>query len=138
MNPPGRQHKRKRPKKARVRIPKDIKDRILVACLHCCCICKQHATQINHIDRDRSNWAFENLIPLCPSCHAKVHTNYAMTQGYTASQLRIYRDEWIETCRTLRVVAAAQITLGDANLELRSAVKSLDKRLSSLEGRNRS
>ena len=128
-------HSKPKRLKRRARIPKGVKDKILVACRHCCCICHKHATQINHIDGDRSNWNFDNLIPLCPSCHGKVHTNYQMTQGYTTSQLKMYRDEWIQTCQILRVVAAAQNVAGDQTLEFRMTIKSLDRRVRGLEER---
>ena len=36
-----------------------------------------HSLTVHHIDGDRSNNSLDNLIPLCNSCHRKVHNTCA-------------------------------------------------------------
>ncbi len=38
-----------------------------------CYYCKKKATMIHHIDETHENWLPTNLIPICDSCHQRVH-----------------------------------------------------------------
>jgi hypothetical protein len=38
-----------------------------------CLFCKNKAENIHHADMDRTNNEKKNLIPLCMSCHKKIH-----------------------------------------------------------------
>lgn len=39
-----------------------------------CDICKNQAKHLHHKNMIKSDINIENLIPLCASCHAKIHT----------------------------------------------------------------
>ena len=90
---------------ARRRIPKKIKDELLVKCMGRCCICHFPIVQINHLDGNAANNDPDNLIPLCPNCHALTHTRQHMTQNITADQLKLYRDRWFAACAVAPAVA---------------------------------
>jgi 5-methylcytosine-specific restriction endonuclease McrA len=51
-----------------------------------CLICNNSASSVHHLDYDKGNNNYENLVLLCNSCHAKTNTN---------------RDEWEERIRHL-------------------------------------
>jgi hypothetical protein len=45
-----------------------------------CHVCEAtNDIRVHHIDGDRKNNDVENLIPLCRTCHAKVHTKTSQT-----------------------------------------------------------
>jgi len=83
----------------RKRIPKDIRDRLLVDAMHRCCLCPQHEdiTDIHHIVpiNEKGPNTEENLMVVCPTCHAKIHRIRRM---YTPEQLRMYKERWVGLC----------------------------------------
>jgi hypothetical protein len=88
----------------RPRIPKETLDRLLVSCKHSCCICGREMVQIHHIDGDRTNNSEDNLIPLCLNHAGMVHIcapPSAGIQNITPSQLRMYKQDWIESCSSI-------------------------------------
>lgn len=61
------------PQPPRPAMPAQRRREVLVEAGHRCAIpaCKQIPVEVHHIDGDRTNHAFENLIALCPTCHAR-------------------------------------------------------------------
>lgn len=85
-----------------------------------CCICRVpgKATQIHHIDADRSNTMYENLAVVCLDCHSKVHTNVAFGRNISKELVTMFNENW------RRIVAARHRELGIPSgfLELRQEV----------------
>jgi hypothetical protein len=73
----------------RKRIPKKIKDQLLVLCKNACMICGTPYTVSHHIEPicegGGNDWL--NLSVLCPNCHHRVH----ILKDISESQLRLYR-----------------------------------------------
>lgn len=85
-------------------IPEETRDRLLVSCIHSCCICGQQWVQIHHIDEDPTNNDENNLIPLCRNHAGMVHMKppaAAGVQSITPSQLQLYKENWIAKCRSI-------------------------------------
>jgi len=61
------------PQAPRPPMPAKRRREVLVEAGHRCAIptCKQVPVEIHHIDGDRTDHSFENLIALCPTCHAR-------------------------------------------------------------------
>ncbi|MEW6618962.1 MAG: tetratricopeptide repeat protein [bacterium] len=80
-------------------IPEDIKDRLSVEAMHRCCLCPQHEnlTDIHHIVpiSEKGPNTEENLMVVCPTCHAKIHRIRTM---YTPRQLKMYKERWVNLC----------------------------------------
>jgi len=83
----------------RKRVPKKIKDRLLVDAMHRCCLCPKHEdiTDIHHIVpiNEKGPNTEENLMVVCPNCHAKIHR---IRGRYTQEQLRMYKERWVNLC----------------------------------------
>ena len=83
----------------RKRTPKKIKDRLLVDAMHRCCLCPQHEdiTDIHHIIQISEGGpnTEENLMVVCPNCHAKIHRIRIM---YNPTQLKMYKERWVSLC----------------------------------------
>jgi len=47
--------------------------------------------QVHHIDGDRSNNDLENLAPLCPSCHGKIHSENGELEEWSSKLLPDHR-----------------------------------------------
>ncbi|HMY56597.1 MAG TPA: hypothetical protein PK671_26745 [Candidatus Obscuribacter sp.] len=61
---------------------------------------KETEGQIAHLDRDRTNAIAENLAFLCLECHKKYDTKSNRVLGFTAAEIRLYREK---LCRALKV-----------------------------------
>lgn len=86
--------------KKRKPIKKEIKDKLLVDAMHRCCLCPQHedlTTDFHHIVLFSENGpnTEENLMVVCPTCHAKIHRIRKM---YNIEQLKMYKAKWISLC----------------------------------------
>ena len=83
----------------RKRTPKKTKDRLLVDAMHRCCLCPQHEdiTDIHHIVpiNEKGPNTEENLMVVCPTCHAKIHR---IRGRYQPEQLRMYKERWVNLC----------------------------------------
>ena len=73
-------------------------------------MCHVENVQLHHIRyiSDNGDNSYENLIPLCPNCHSKVHMNQAaqgapgvITRAITLEQLKVYKKDWINNCKNL-------------------------------------
>ena len=83
----------------RTKIPKAMRDKLLVDAMHRCCLCPEHhdIVDLHHlvqISEDGPNTE-ENLMAVCPTCHAKIHR---IRNRYTPDQLRMYRERWVRLC----------------------------------------
>lgn len=83
--------------------PPNIKEKVLVACGRCCCICHKFCgikIEVHHI-REKSNGgnnALENAIALCFDCHADMRSyDHKNPKGnkYTESELKRHRENWL-------------------------------------------
>lgn len=84
--------------------PKDV-EALLAATGRRCCICASlHNVQVHHIvpkEQDGSD-EIDNAIPLCPSCHDRVHVSPSTgrtTRDYTPGELKLHRDRMISLFR---------------------------------------
>jgi len=78
--------------KQRAAIPLEIKEKLLLYCRHECCLCDKKVSgayerNIHHINKDPNDNQFENLILLCPNCHA-----LATRGDFEEDYLRTVRD----------------------------------------------
>ena len=101
----------------RKRIPKKLKDRLLVLCKNACMICGTPYTVSHHIEPicegGGNDWV--NLIVLCPNCHHRVH----IIKDISESQLRIYRqraEDGLLNKPTSTAHCLGACSLNDANI----------------------
>ncbi len=83
----------------RKKIPKDIRNQVLVDAMHRCCLCPEHhdVVDLHHvvlISEGGPNTE-ENLMAVCPTCHAKIHR---IRNRYPVEQLRMYKERWDKLC----------------------------------------
>lgn len=88
---------------ARIAISSKLADQLLVEVHHRCCICVEHrkVANIHHIDGNNSNNTYENLVGVCGECHADLHTKSTMRRNITVNQIRMYKEEWKNTCKNI-------------------------------------
>lgn len=86
---------------------KDIEN-LLAATGRKCCICGTlHNVQVHHIIEKKQGGSdeIENAIPLCPSCHDRVHVKPSTgrtTRDYSPEELRLHRNRTIKEFRSER------------------------------------
>lgn len=94
--------------KGRPRIPQKIADQLLVESRHRCNVCRRNVVQTHHItkiDSAKGNLPF-NLIVICPECHRRAELpNSYFERKISPTQLRKYKKEWIELCKTFPTIA---------------------------------
>jgi hypothetical protein len=80
-------------------IPKAVRDQVLVAAMHRCCLCPEHhdVVDLHHVVQISEGGpnTEDNLMAVCPTCHAKIHR---IRNRYSEAQLRMYRERWLELC----------------------------------------
>ena len=80
-------------------IRQPVRNKLLADAMHRCCLCPQHEwiIDIHHINRKKKKGLNEeeNLVAVCPNCHARIHRIRRM---YTVTQIRMYKERWIERC----------------------------------------
>ncbi len=84
--------------------PQDVKEKALVACGRCCCICHKFCgnnMEVHHIIQhaDGGTDEFDNAIPLCLDCHAEVgqyNPRHPKGTKFTIGELKGHRDKWYE------------------------------------------
>lgn len=82
--------------KERTAIPLETKEKLLLYCRHECCLCDRKVSgayerNIHHINKNRNDNRFENIILLCPNCHA-----LATRGDFTEDHLKTVRDAKIQ------------------------------------------
>jgi hypothetical protein len=70
---------------------------VLAKCARHCCICRRFRPlhlQVHHVVEHSEGGSddIDNLIAICITCHADVHTSPALTRRFTAAELRMHRD----------------------------------------------
>lgn len=90
--------------KERVPIPDEISAEVLFLHDHTCCICREKgkAIQIHHVDDDPSNNARENLAVLCLQDHDSTQVTGGFGRRLNASEVKHYRDDWLERVKRRR------------------------------------
>jgi hypothetical protein len=83
----------------RTKIPKAVRDKVLVDAMHRCCLCPEHheIIDLHHIEQISEGGpnTEDNLMAICPTCHAKIHR---IRNRYTPEQLRMYKERWVQLC----------------------------------------
>jgi hypothetical protein len=81
----------------RIPIPENIAAEILFRHDHTCCICQERGrhVQIHHLDENPSNNDPSNLAVVCTECHNDTMMKGGFGRKLGASEVRIYRDDWI-------------------------------------------
>ncbi len=83
----------------RKKVPKPIRDKLLLDAMHRCCLCPEHPdiTDLHHIDPISKGGpdTEENLMAVCPNCHGKITR---LRSQYTPEQLRVYKERWGRLC----------------------------------------
>ncbi|HUT01588.1 MAG TPA: HNH endonuclease signature motif containing protein, partial [Phycisphaerae bacterium] len=83
----------------REKVPRALRDRLLVDAMHRCCLCPEHpdVTDLHHVVpiSEGGPDTEENLMVICPTCHAKITR---LRSRYTVEQLRMYKERWVTLC----------------------------------------
>lgn len=82
-------------------IPDSVVAEVLAKSARHCCICRQFVPlqlQVHHIveQADGGTDDFDNLIPICITCHSSVHTKTHMTRNFSPVELKLHRDHVYE------------------------------------------
>jgi hypothetical protein len=83
----------------RSKIGKKVETAVLLACVRRCCLCvfldkrtQKRKGQIAHLNRDRSDSSFKNLVYLCLEHHDEYDGQTRLSKSLTVSEVRTYRD----------------------------------------------
>jgi hypothetical protein len=100
--------------KARTPIPTSIAAAVLFAADRTCCVCRELAKpiQIHHIDDDPTNHDPVNLAVLCVGCHEVTQIKGGFSRRLDADQIRLYRDNWVETVAARRSTSTSSEDFG--------------------------
>lgn len=104
--------------------PKEVADKVLVACGRCCCICHKFCgtkIELHHIKQKAFGGedTFENCIPLCLDCHAdmgKADPKHPKGKRYTEAELFAHRDSWYKKVSNSKVVIPQEVSQSDKEL----------------------
>jgi len=84
---------------ARLGISKSVEKDVLTASRRRCCLCvflsnldEIRQGQIAHLNRDRADRRFENLVFLCLEHHDEYDTRRSQSKGFSILEVREYRD----------------------------------------------
>lgn len=77
-------------------IASELADKIMSACNRICCVCRDYTrpVQIQRIDENLDNNAFENLAALCGDCRPEAHAGIPRVRGLTPRQLKMFNQSW--------------------------------------------
>lgn len=89
-------------------IPQALVDKTLADCGRRCCICRRFAPlhlQVHHIKpREEGGKDVEdNLIAICLTCHADVHTGTKLTRRFTKGELKLHKKAVVAAVRDGRL-----------------------------------
>jgi hypothetical protein len=78
-------------------IPPDVAAQVQFLSNRTCCVCRRQGkpVQLHHIDSDPANNDIENLAVLCLDCHMQTLISGGFYRKLDASQVRLYRDDWL-------------------------------------------
>jgi hypothetical protein len=106
-NDPRRRSERRYPfrLKPRRHIPAKVKDRLMVANRHRCCICQQPRQPVekHHINGDPNDNAWNNLAVVCRNCHGLVTQKGNLGAQYSEGEVLLFKLQWEERCKTATV-----------------------------------
>ncbi len=91
--------------KPRRHIPVKVKDRLMVANRHACCICNQPRQPVekHHINGDPADNAWNNLAVVCRNCHGLVTQRGNLGAQYSEGEVLLFKLQWEERCKTASV-----------------------------------
>lgn len=94
-------------KKNRIAIPNEVAAQVLFLSDRTCCVCNEKGknVQIHHIDEKPSNKNPQNLSVLCFECHNDTMIKGGFGRKLTASQIILYRNEWLSRVKSRKVKA---------------------------------
>jgi hypothetical protein len=100
--------------KPRTPIPTSTAAAVLFAADRTCCVCREPAKpiQIHHIDDDPTNHDLSNLAVLCLECHEATQIKGGFSRRLDADQIRLYRDNWVETVAARRFTSTSSEDFG--------------------------
>jgi hypothetical protein len=101
-------------------IPDENAATVLAKCGRRCCICRRFKPlrlQVHHIDEKAKGGSneVENLIALCLTCHAEVHSDVPFTRRFTRIELKMHRDN------LYKLVAEGKLPQGEEEMPLRES-----------------
>jgi hypothetical protein len=105
----------------RLKIPEGVVTDVLQRSRRRCAMCfglqgnsLEKPGQIAHLDRDRTNNAFDNLCWLCQLHHDQYDTSTSQTKGLTKSEVKTHRDTLYEAIPD--ILAASSRTAGTVSI----------------------
>jgi hypothetical protein len=86
--------------KERRPIPGQVKDRLMAANRHTCCVCHEprHPVEKHHINGDPADNAWDNLAVVCRNCHGLVTAKGNLGSQYTPGEVLQYKKLWEKRC----------------------------------------
>jgi hypothetical protein len=86
--------------KERKPVPGPLKDKLLAANRHTCCICHvaRLPVELHHIDGNPADNAWDNLAVLCRNCHGLVTAKGSLGNAYRPGEVRRYKQAWETSC----------------------------------------
>jgi len=86
--------------KERLPVPGPVRDKLLAANRHTCCICHEprHPVEIHHINENPADNAWDNLALLCRNCHGLVSAKGPLGSGYRPGEVLRYKQLWEKRC----------------------------------------
>src|SRR5438067_1000768 len=86
--------------KNRKAIPVKVKDRLMVANRHTCCICNEprHPVEKHHINGDPAENDWNNLAVVCRNCHGLVTQKGSLGAQYTPGEVLQFKLKWEKRC----------------------------------------
>lgn len=95
---------------ARPPVPEDKATEVLYGADRTCCVCRKRrrSIQIHHLDGDRTNNAFDNLVALCVQCHDDTQVKGGFGRKLNRELIVRYRNEWYEIVKERRAGVAKQ------------------------------
>lgn len=112
-------------RKKRTPIPKKTAASIMFQTDGICCVCHKEGkpVQIHHIDENPSNNNIENLMTLCLDCHHNTQISGGFTRRLDNEQLKLYRDNWINTISGSRSQLRDEITKSKLKIHHKDEIK---------------
>jgi hypothetical protein len=90
--------------KQRRAVPVKVKDQLMVANRHTCCICTEprHPVEKHHINGDPADNAWNNLAVVCRNCHGLVTQRGNLGAQYTQGEVLLFKLRWEKRCAEAR------------------------------------
>ncbi len=82
----------------RTSVPEPTRRKLIQCCNNSCCICQHPYIVVHHIDGNRNNHEWDNLVGLCPNHHDQAHHSGGLSTGLNPERLKDLRDSWYLYC----------------------------------------